>query len=153
MHTDLLQLPKELILLDALSSSCTFPSQNPTDYYTDTRGSSAPSGDYRASRFRSGHISGCQTADNRASSAFDSCSPEKPSAPAKVRLEPKQTRPVYFVDRGFQDVPIYERESLARGVKLEGPCLIEEIISTTVLPPDWALEVDPRGNFLLRYQR
>jgi len=29
--------------------------------------------------------------------------------------------------------------------------LIEEVISTTVLPPEWRLKVDSWGNFLLRH--
>lgn len=76
--------------------------------------------------------------------------PERKAVASAVMPKPKQTRSAYFFSSGFQEVPIYERDDLAGGVKLQGPCLIEEIISTTVLPPDWSLEVDSKGNLMLR---
>lgn len=51
---------------------------------------------------------------------------------------------------GFaQPVPVYSREQLAVGSKLQGPALITEQVSTTWLATQWQLEVDPWGNLLL----
>ncbi len=75
--------------------------------------------------------------------------PEKSVPENGQKLEKKQKRKVYFFGKGFLDVPVYERDSLVCGAELTGPCLIEEIISTTVLPPDWMLKVDKISNLLL----
>ncbi|MFH1861502.1 MAG: hydantoinase/oxoprolinase family protein [bacterium] len=61
-------------------------------------------------------------------------------------IKPKAQRQVYFFDSDFQEVAIYERDDLTSGVELAGPCLIEELISTTVLPAGWHLRVDTWGN-------
>lgn len=39
--------------------------------------------------------------------------------------------------------PIYDRDSLGAGAKLEGPAIIEQLDSTIVLPPGVSAEVDP----------
>lgn len=75
--------------------------------------------------------------------------PEKQASSDAKKLEAKQVRPVFFLGRGYQEVPIYERDSLPAEAELQGPCLIEEVISTTVLPPNWHLKVDRRGCLLL----
>jgi N-methylhydantoinase A len=75
--------------------------------------------------------------------------PEKKSASGEPNAEAKQSRRVFFFDRGFKEVPVYERDALPAGTELQGPCLIEEVISTTVVPPEWHLTVDDRGCLLL----
>lgn len=75
--------------------------------------------------------------------------PEKQALPDAKKLGAKQVRPVFFFDRGYQEVPVYERDELPAGIQLQGPCLIEEVISTTVLPPKWHLTVDSRDCLLL----
>ena len=63
---------------------------------------------------------------------------------------PKQTsRPVYF-DGGFRDTPVLERVSLAAGFTFEGPAIVEEFGSTTVLLPGQQLAVDPHGILIIR---
>ncbi|TKJ41475.1 5-oxoprolinase [candidate division LCP-89 bacterium B3_LCP] len=71
----------------------------------------------------------------------------KPGAGEKPR--PKRRHQVYFFGKGFKEVPVYERSEFAPGDAVKGPCLIEEIISTTVLPPGWDLAVDKSGCLLL----
>ena len=46
----------------------------------------------------------------------------------------KEKRPIYFKDKGFVEVPIYERDRFGSGTKIPGPCLIEETISTALIP-------------------
>jgi N-methylhydantoinase A len=75
--------------------------------------------------------------------------PKRPAVSGTSASQAKHTRRVYFFDKGYIDVPVYERESLLSGAQLAGPCLIEEVISTTLLPPGWKLSVDPIGNLLL----
>lgn len=60
----------------------------------------------------------------------------------------RSTRPVYFQDH-FIDTPVYERSHLPPQTILQGPVLIEQEDSTTVVPPQVAVEVDPHGNLIL----
>ncbi|HVY14241.1 MAG TPA: hydantoinase/oxoprolinase family protein [Rhodopila sp.] len=57
-------------------------------------------------------------------------------------------RGVWFDGRSH-DTPIYRRERLAAGVTLEGPAIIDESGSTTLLPPKWSLAVLDHGDLLL----
>jgi N-methylhydantoinase A len=66
---------------------------------------------------------------------------ERPPVPA--------SRPVYF-NGAFRDTPIYQRATLAAGLKLTGPLVVEEFGSTTVVLPGQTLEVDPHGIMLVR---
>ncbi|WJW75760.1 hydantoinase/oxoprolinase family protein [Thiohalobacter sp. IOR34] len=47
------------------------------------------------------------------------------------------------------EVPVWPRATLAPGERLEGPALITESVSTTLLAPGWRAEVDAVGNLLL----
>ena len=59
-------------------------------------------------------------------------------------------RPVYFAEAGgFVDTPAFARDALLAGNRIEGPALVEEHASTTVLMPGDALEVDRFGNLLI----
>lgn len=75
--------------------------------------------------------------------------PMKSKRSTAEKIERKHTRPVYFFEGGFQEIAVYEREALLSGTQITGPALIEEVISTTVIPPHWNLKVDDWGNFLL----
>ena len=59
-----------------------------------------------------------------------------------------ESRPVYF-DGEFRDVPVYDRSRLPRDARADGPAIVEESGSTTVLPPDWCLSVLDYGDLLL----
>jgi len=65
------------------------------------------------------------------------------SAPERAAMRGK--RPVYF-DGRFRTTSIYDRALLLAGNRIDGPALIEEYASTTVLWPGDRLEVDPYGN-------
>ena len=47
---------------------------------------------------------------------------------------------------GAHDAPVFRRDGLAPGAALDGPVIVEEKTSTTVVEPGWALRVDPEGN-------
>jgi len=68
------------------------------------------------------------------------------TAPA---AEPKEIRPVYFKDTGWRDTPVYEREHLAPGVRVQGPCILEETISTAFIPGDFEGSVDAFGSIVM----
>lgn len=48
------------------------------------------------------------------------------------------------------DVPVYLRDSLKAGHRLQGPAVIDQLDATTVIPPELAGEVDRFGNLVLR---
>lgn len=61
-------------------------------------------------------------------------------------------RPVYFPGQGFVQTAIYRRETLSPATLVEGPCLVEEIASTTVIPPGAWGEVDGYGNIIVTWR-
>jgi N-methylhydantoinase A len=58
------------------------------------------------------------------------------------------SRRVWFESRWY-DTPIRERRSLARGARYSGPMIIEQLDTTTVLPPWASLAVDRGGNLVI----
>ena len=62
---------------------------------------------------------------------------DRPAIP-KLARERRQaahgTRPVYF-GGAFRDTPIYDRSTLPAGFRLDGPAVVEEFGSTTVVFP------------------
>jgi len=51
---------------------------------------------------------------------------------------------------GFEHpLPLYQREQLPAGQQIQGPALIVEAVSTTLLAEHWQCRVDPYGNLLL----
>lgn len=64
-----------------------------------------------------------------------------PQAAALVR-----TKPVYFEGIGFTETPVYNRRGLLSGNRINGPALIEEHASTTVVQQGDILLVDRFGN-------
>jgi N-methylhydantoinase A len=59
-------------------------------------------------------------------------------------------RPVYFSPReGWHQTRVYQRSTLCWGSVIEGPALIEEYASTTVIFPGDHLKVDRFGNLII----
>ncbi len=57
---------------------------------------------------------------------------------------------VYFAEAGgFVDCPSYNRYQLPAGGVIEGPAIVEEMDSTTVIHPGFLAEVDRYGNLLI----
>jgi N-methylhydantoinase A len=64
------------------------------------------------------------------------------------------SRPVYFTGAGgFVTTPAYRREALLAGNVVDGPALIEEHASTTVLHPHDVMTVDAFGNLVIDVKR
>ena len=63
------------------------------------------------------------------------------------------SRPVYFASAGFVDTPTFDRAALKAGNRIEGPALIEEHASTTVVHPGDMLEVDAFGGLIIEVRR
>ena len=62
----------------------------------------------------------------------------------------KASRSVYFSESGgFVECPIYDRYQLSPGHNVEGPAVVEEIDSTTVVHPGYRALVDRFGNLLI----
>ena len=59
------------------------------------------------------------------------------------------TRPVWF-DGGWVETPIYQREALPRGAQLQGPAVLEQLDSTTVLEPANTAHVESAGNLIIQ---
>lgn len=55
----------------------------------------------------------------------------------------KAQREAYFPDQGMVSVPVFERGHLELGTRLDGPCLIEEAHTTTLVLPGDVVRVDP----------
>src|SRR5690625_2011751 len=54
-----------------------------------------------------------------------------------------------FTGATWQQVPLVQRSALTTGERLEGPAIIAETTSTTVVEPGWVAEVTTEGNLLL----
>jgi N-methylhydantoinase A len=64
----------------------------------------------------------------------------------------KPDRPAYFPEtRGYVRCAIYDRARLPVGARLEGPAVVEEPESTTVLPPGAVAEVDRWANLVVSF--
>ena len=61
---------------------------------------------------------------------------------------PLTRRPVWFGD-AWVEVPIYAREELRPGDRLEEPAIVEEYGSTTVVFPGWAARIDAHDNIMM----
>ena len=75
--------------------------------------------------------------------------PRRKRGAASPRGALKGKRPVYYEGRGFVNVPVYERDLLQPGNVVKGPCMIEEIISSTVVIPGATAKVDVWGNVII----
>ncbi|MWB76790.1 5-oxoprolinase [Pseudooceanicola sp. 216_PA32_1] len=48
-----------------------------------------------------------------------------------------------------REVPLYDRDTLAAGVKVTGPAIITESTGTNVIEPGWSARIDTAGNLIL----
>lgn len=61
----------------------------------------------------------------------------------------KEVRPVFFEEHGWIDTRVYAREVLNAGSVIEGPAIVEEPSSSTVMYPGQRLVVDEYGNLII----
>ena len=75
--------------------------------------------------------------------------PEKLELPVMVTGASEPNRDVYFgATMGWASVPIVNRQALI-GATNDGPLIVEEYDSTTVVPPNWNATVDQLSNIIL----
>lgn len=67
-------------------------------------------------------------------------------------IEPKSksVRRVVIDQTGYEDVSVFDRESLLNGHEILGPAIIDQLDSTTLILRDQKLKVDKFGNLLIR---
>lgn len=58
-------------------------------------------------------------------------------------------RDVYFEESGLVRCPVYDRSKFGRCPRVDGPCIVEQMDSTTVIPPNTWFEVDIHGNLIV----
>jgi N-methylhydantoinase A/oxoprolinase/acetone carboxylase beta subunit len=63
--------------------------------------------------------------------------------------EPARRRAWFPESEGWTATAVYRRDTLPAGARLQGPAIVEERESTTVLPPGMEAEVDAYGNLLV----
>jgi N-methylhydantoinase A len=64
---------------------------------------------------------------------------------------PRTKRPVHFKDlKEALETAVYQRQTLLPADILEGPAIVEEMDSTTVIYPGQEGEMDPYGNIIIR---
>ncbi|MFT7475557.1 MAG: N-methylhydantoinase A [Verrucomicrobiales bacterium] len=75
--------------------------------------------------------------------------PDQSIEPASGEPTPKSTRPMVF-GRGIAAVeaPVYDRASLGAGATFDGPAVVEERETTSVIRPGWSVVVAPDGSLL-----
>lgn len=77
---------------------------------------------------------------------------ERPSLPKLkpgAKAEVKGRRPVYF-DDAMRETGIFDRAALPPGTDIEGPAIVEEFGSTSVVFPGQTLHVDDHGIMVIR---
>lgn len=60
------------------------------------------------------------------------------------------TREAYFPEVGYRETTIYDRDRLAPETQIEGPAVLEQAESTTVLSPEWVGEISSDGTLTAR---
>ena len=84
--------------------------------------------------------------------------PRPTSEPVTVLTEsspvPTYTREARLSRReGYVEVPVYQRDQMAPGVRIEGPAIVEQRDTTTLLAAGYASTSDGYGNLIIRPRR
>lgn len=75
--------------------------------------------------------------------------------PLRLPVQAKQTgsakgrRPAWFPEGGMIETAVWRRDALAPGTCVRGPLIVEELSSTTIVPPGALVNVDALGNLLV----
>ncbi len=69
--------------------------------------------------------------------------------PRSTPLEPLARVPMYSGGREHR-TPVYDREALLPGDRIDGPAIVTESIGTVVVEPGWRAEVTERNHLVLR---
>jgi N-methylhydantoinase A len=63
------------------------------------------------------------------------------------------TEQVWFPETGFVDTPAYDRIRLPAAAVFEGPAIVEQMDTTTIVPPGAVARTDRLGNLLIEMER
>ena len=66
----------------------------------------------------------------------------------KARAEPQTTRKVWF--DGWKETPVYWRDHLPLNIDLQGPAIIEQMDTTTIIDPGARVTSDADGNLIIK---
>jgi N-methylhydantoinase A len=73
-----------------------------------------------------------------------------PAPSGSLEAACKGRRPAYFDEyQAYSDTPIYQRALLPLGAQFDGPAIVEQPDTTTVVYPGFTCRVDDAGNLLL----
>lgn len=75
--------------------------------------------------------------------------PKLPTIATRKSAKQVEMRKVYYAGIGWLDTPIYMRQELGSGQSIDGPAVVQEVDSTTVLHPGQRLTVDKHGVMFL----
>ncbi|MDO5714353.1 MAG: hydantoinase/oxoprolinase family protein [Tissierellia bacterium] len=78
--------------------------------------------------------------------------PEIPKHQGDLSTAQKESRRVFYSDSGWLETPIFERDKLGYGFKAQGPLIVEEPTSATVVCPEQSLTVDKYGNLIIEME-
>ena len=56
------------------------------------------------------------------------------------------SREVWFPAGGYVRSPVYDRSQLVPGMAFDGPAIVEQMDTTTVIPPSARCRIDDSGN-------
>lgn len=76
--------------------------------------------------------------------------PRQPTGRGATRGAAKASRTAYFSETGVTATPVYQRAALPAGARVDGPAIIEQADTTTVIYPGQHCEVDGAANLLIR---
>ncbi len=77
-----------------------------------------------------------------------------PKAPAADGgATPRGNRQVWFDDKGPTETPVFDRIDLAAGQTIDGPAIVDQADTTTVISPDQRARVDDYGNLVVTTER
>ncbi|MDE0076980.1 MAG: hydantoinase/oxoprolinase family protein [Caldilineaceae bacterium] len=73
----------------------------------------------------------------------------EPLGPPDPESAQVASKPVWFGPNGAAETPCYDRLRLRPGHRLQGPAIVFQFDTTTVVAPGWSANVDERHNLLL----
>jgi N-methylhydantoinase A len=71
-------------------------------------------------------------------------------APRRTDDIRRGVRKVYF-GGSIRETPVFHRGTLDAGFNAEGPVIIEEFGSTTIVPPSWGVSLQSNGNIMMTH--
>lgn len=78
---------------------------------------------------------------------------QRPVDPEAVPPAPIEIRQVLFEgEQDYMDTAVYQRSDLVPGCTIQGPAILEQMDSTSIIPPRWEATTDGFGNIKVCYK-